>query len=248
MDIFNKALAVQSYCFRGFKDNTAVAARVRECGLSAVELCAVHVDFDEESAFDSVIGVYRGAELAIVSIGVESISRDEKMVRRRFEFARRAGAGLISVAFPVDADDGNYRLAERLCEQYDMRVALHNHGGYHWQGSTQAITRLFNRTGERIGLCLDTAWMMHCREDPVAAVEQFASRLYGVHLKDFVFDRAGKPQDVVVGSGNLDLPRLLATLKRVNFGGPAILEYEGDINNPMSALKECIAAIRAVQL
>jgi hypothetical protein len=48
-----------------------------------------------------------------------------------------------------------------------------------------------------------------------------------------------------VGTGNLDLPQLLKNLEAVNFGGYAVLEYEGDVENPVPALKECVAAVRA---
>lgn len=240
--------AVQSYCFRGFKTNQQVADAVVQIGLRAVELCAVHVNFDQPDAFDDVIGLYRAAGIDIVSIGVEKGSTDEAALRRRFDFARRAGCKVISVSFPEDATDANYRLVEKLCAEYDINAALHNHGGPHWQGSAGAIGRLFDRTNQRIGLCLDTAWALDAREDPVAMVERFADRLYSVHVKDFIFDRAGKPEDVIVGEGNLDLPAFFAALDKHNFRGrgPVILEYEGDIDNPVPALTECVSAMRQI--
>ena len=72
----------------------------------------------------------------------------------------------------------------------------------------------------------------------------FGERLYGVHIKDFVFDRAGKPEDVVVGTGNLDLPGLFKAMAEVSFNGSPILEYEGDIENPVPALRQCVEAVR----
>jgi sugar phosphate isomerase/epimerase len=106
------------------------------------------------------------------------------------------------------------------------------------------LAQVFKNTSDRIGLCLDTAWAMHAHEDPIAMAEQFGDRLYGLHIKDFVFDRAGQHKDVVVGTGNLDLGKLNATLKAVDFDGVAVLEYEGDVSNPVPALSECVAAIR----
>ena len=40
-------------------------------------------------------------------------------------------------------------------------------------------------------------------------MEKFGKRMYGVHVKDFVFDRAGKWEDVVVGTGNLKLKEFM---------------------------------------
>ena len=73
-----------------------------------------------------------------------------------------------------------------------------------------------------------------------------AIELCGVHVKDFVFDRAARPEDVVVGTGNLDLPAFQQKLTEVGFTGPAILEYEGDVDDPVPALTECVAAIRGI--
>ena len=64
-------LAVQSYCFRHFKSNEEVAAKVRDIGLNSIELCGVHADFTKDADFDRVIRAYKDAQVAIVSIGVQ---------------------------------------------------------------------------------------------------------------------------------------------------------------------------------
>jgi sugar phosphate isomerase/epimerase len=86
---------------------------------------------------------------------------------------------------------------------------------------------------------------MDSRQDPVEMIKSFKDRLFAIHLKDFVFDRAGVPEDVVLGTGNLDLKKLLAALDDAGFDGPAIIEYEGDADDPVPATKKCVAAIRA---
>ncbi|MFI5356910.1 MAG: sugar phosphate isomerase/epimerase family protein, partial [Opitutales bacterium] len=122
---------------------------------------------------------------------------------------------------------------------------IHNHGGRHWLGNAQMLESVFARTSPRIGLCLDTAWALDAHEDPVALAEKFADRLYGVHLKDFVFDRAGKPADTILGQGNLDLPKFLKLLGGNERTQSVIIEYEGDIENPVPALSECVRQIQA---
>lgn len=87
---------------------------------------------------------------------------------------------------------------------------------------------------------------MDSREDPTAMTEAFAERLYGVHVKDFVFDRAREPQDVVVGEGNLDLPKLLSLVAAIENLRYIALEYEGDMDNPAPAMTKCVEAVRAV--
>ena len=240
-------LGVQSYCFRGFKENRKVAELVRQCGLSKIELCGVHADFSKEKEYDAVIATYRGAGVSIISIGVQGFRNDEAAERCFFEFAARAGARVISADFGVDTAPACYRAAEKLADKYDINIAIHNHGGRHWLGCAAMLRHVFAHTSPRIGLCLDTAWALDSGEDPLAMAKEFGPRLYAVHVKDFVFDRARKPQDVVAGEGNLDLRKLAAVLKDVGFRGAGVFEYEGDVDNPVPALQRSVAAVRQAE-
>lgn len=237
-------LGVQSYCFRHFKDNAQVAQLVRECGLDKIELCAVHVNFEEENTFDGVIDIYRQAGVRIVSIGVQGANGEEEKERKYFEFARRAGARHMSVHFGAQTFPECYRVSEKLSEEYDVFVGVHNHGGYHWLGNSEMLARVFRDTNERIGLCLDTAWALDAKQNPVKMAEKFGDRLYGAHIKDFIFDRARNPEDVVVGTGNLDLPAFVQLANASSTLKFCVLEYEGDVENPVPALKECVEAVR----
>ena len=245
MDI-GQEMGVQSYCFRHFKDNAKTASLVKQCGLSKIEICGVQVDFQDTASFDAAIGAYRDAGVEIVSIGVNSLAGDEAAERNYFEFLKAAGAKFMSVDFKIGAIPRSFALAEELAEQYDVRLAIHNHGGRHWLGSADAIEWVFSQTSSRVGLCLDTAWAMHSHEDPVALAERFSERLYGLHIKDFTFDSAGQHKDVVVGTGNLDLARLAEALDAVGFDGYVVLEYEADVENPVPALTSCVEAVRAI--
>jgi len=238
-------LGVQSYCFRNFTDNARTAELVKECGLARIELCGVHVDFQAPGVFEGVISAYRDAGVQIVSTGVNSLSGDVQKERNLFEFCKQAGAKFMSVDFAIGAVPDCLVAAEKLADEYDILLGIHNHGSRHWLGCAAALEWVFKQTSERIGLCLDTAWALHSREDPIALAEKFADRLYGVHIKDFVFDRAGGHEDVVVGTGNLDLAKLIETMMAGGFDGAVVLEYEGDVENPLPALRECVQAVRA---
>lgn len=240
----NTDLAVQSYCFRNFPDNAKVIELVKECNLSAVELCGKHVDFSDPSGFDAVVSLYRDAGIQIVSIGVQSMADDEAKERNYFEFVKAAGAKVMSVDFAVGAVPAAYRTAEKLAAEYDVRLAIHNHGGRHWLGSNQMLGHVFNSTDDRIGLCLDTAWAIDAGENAVKTAERFAKRLYALHFKDFLYSQYRQNRDVIVGTGILDLPALLKLLKENDFNGAGIIEYEGDADDPAPAVKECVEVIR----
>jgi len=233
-------LAIQSWCFRGFKANPEVISKLKLCGVANVEMCGFHID-PQSADVSAAIDTYRTAGIGFTAYGVHYFNEDEAVARRVFGFAKAAGCTTISAHVPVTA----LPLVERLCREYAIRIAIHNHGRKDRLGPVWALEELFKIASPNIGLCLDTAWMLDCGEDPVAVAEKFADRLYGLHVKDFTFDSAGRPHDVVIGTGNLDLPGLMKVLLRRSWGGNLTIEYEGDVENPVPALTQCVAALRS---
>ena len=242
-------LGVQSFCFRGFEDNAKVAELVREIGLRRIELCRAHVGFDDPAQHEPAIEAYRRAGVEIDAVGVEKIDVEPEKLENLFAFAHKAGARVISCDYRPGMTDEQQERATELARKHGIRLAIHVHGGHHWLGNSQILAHVFEkaraRGDETLGLCLDTAWALHARQDPVKMAADFADRLFDVHIKDFVFDRAGKGEDVIVGEGNLDLPGLLAQLREGGFDGPCVLEYEADVNDPVPALERCVKAVRA---
>ncbi len=240
MENIKKELGVQSYCFRNYKKNKDVANCVKDIGLERIELCGVHVDFNDQDSFDKVINTYRDAGVDIVSIGVVQLTAEESEIRPYFEFANKAGLKHISVSFQPEGMEEVLELANKMAEEYDVFLGIHNHGGHHWLGNSQMLKAVFSKAGSRIGLCLDTAWALDAGEDPIKMAREFYDRLYCVHFKDFNFDNSGEPEDVIVGTGNLDLKDLIDLLEENDYQGISILEYEGNVDNPVPSLAECV--------
>jgi sugar phosphate isomerase/epimerase len=237
-------LAIQSWCYRHWKQLPAVLEQLKNTGVSAMELCGAHADFADSNAYSSIIEQCRNASVQIVAIGVERLSGNIEQDRPRFEFCKAAGVRHMSITFPPEAMFDGLRNIEKLAGQYDMKLGIHNHGGYDWLGNSTMLKYIFSKTGPRIGLHLDTAWAIDAKQNAVQMVEQFAGRMHGIHIKDFVYDRERNPKDVVIGTGNLDLPGLVKMLKQINFAGPLVIEYEGDVENPVPALKDCVQAMQ----
>jgi predicted dehydrogenase/sugar phosphate isomerase/epimerase len=238
-------LGIQSYCFRGFPTHSQVIQGLRRCEVAAVELCRVHANFGDSNSHRGIVEAYRQGGVDIVSIGVESLLGDRDKERPLFEFAKESGARFMSVHFEPESSPASWETATEMAEEYDLHLCVHNHGGRHWLGSKQMLSHLLSATSERIGLCLDTAWALDAGEDPLELAQHFATRLYGVHIKDFVFNRKGVPEDVVIGKGNLDLVALLDQLELNPKVGYVVIEYEGDVEDPIPALQECVRAVRA---
>lgn len=242
-------LGVQSYCFRNFKDNKKVAELTRQIGVDKIELCGIHANFDDPDAFKDVVKIYQDAGVKIVSIGVQTLDANEAVERKWFECCQIAGARHMGVHFKIQSYREAVPLVSKLAEEYDMRVGIHCHGGYMFGGQPDVIAHLLSLGSDRIGLELDTAWCMQIGPagDPVDWVlNKFRGRITGVHYKDFVFDRRARWEDVVVGTGNLDLPAFVKALQDTGFDGPAIIEYEAQPENPVPALTECVKTMRAI--
>jgi sugar phosphate isomerase/epimerase len=240
---------VQSYCFRNTKDNAKVAQMVRQIGVSKIELCAVHADFDDVDAFKKVLDIYRSAGVEVVSIGVQTFVGDVAREKKWFQCAAAAGAKHISAHFTVSTFRDAVPAAAKLCEEFDLRIGIHCHGGYMFGGSPDVLDILCKIGGPRIGINIDTAWCMQIgpQGDPVQWVsEKFKGKIFGVHYKDFTFDRRGQWTDVIVGTGNLNLPAFVKALEETHFDGMAVIEFEGDPENPVPALTDCVKKMRSL--
>ncbi len=237
---------VQSYCFREFKNNAEVAAKIREIGLDQVELCGIHADFHNPAAFGEVVKTYLDAGVAIVAFGVETFVGNEKE-RDVFECAAIAGARHISAHFKVDSFPQAIRQTQKLSDEFGVRVGIHCHGGWSFGGQPDVLDYLIKLGSPQVGLCLDTAWCLQIGPymgKPVEWAKRYAGHIYGVHYKDFVFGPDAQWIDTVVGEGNLDLPAFIRALDGNGFDGTAVIEYEGDARNPVPALKKCVKAMR----
>ena len=244
----SQPIAIQSWCYRAFKPLDAFLPQLTAAGVTATELCGVHADFADPGAAAATAAACQAAGVTVVAIGVEYLTGDAARDRLRFEWCRAAGVGHMSVSFQpamLDHDGAGLKAVERTAEEFGLQLGIHNHGGYDWLGNPTILKHVFGKVGHRIGLHLDTAWAIDAKQNPVEMAEQFADRLVGVHVKDFTYGPDRRPSDVIIGTGNLDLPRFAAVLRSAAFAGPLVIEYEGDEANPVPALTECVDRLRS---
>ena len=235
-------LGIQSFCFRTFTTIPDLANALEAAGLRYVELWPRHLSWeDAPERVDEAVALLGDRGITVSSCGTVRFGNDEATARAALGFAQRLGLSAIT----VDLLPEELAMAERLGQEYGVLLALHNHGRNHRWGRPDQLDGAFGKAGPGIGLCLDTAWWLDVGGDPVAAVERYGQRLYGVHLKDFVFDQEGHHQDVIIGTGGLDLPAFLARLDDAGFRGYLSIEYEGDKDDPLPAVQECVRVIQA---
>ena len=238
-------IGVKSYSFREIKENAECAKTIRSCESCVVDLSGCHVNYDAPETWGKVISDYKDNGVAIDGLGVVSVKPDDAWNRRYFEFAKQAGTRLISLTFTPEDMDKTIASIEKLSEEYGILTAIHNHGGYNFLGNSTALSWVFSKCSKRIGLCLDTAWCIHIeRENPVQWMELYGDRMYGIHFKDFVWERNGKHVDSIVGEGALDLAATLEKFKEMEHIISAVLEYEGP--ETVACTRKSIANIRSL--
>jgi sugar phosphate isomerase/epimerase len=243
----NQPIAIQSWCYRNFKTLPEFFPQLKSAGVAATELCGIHADFNQPSQAPAIVDQFNNAGVKIVAIGVEYLTGDYAKDKPRFEWCKAAGVKHMSISFQPEAMFDGLMNIEKLADEFDLQLGIHNHGGYDWLGNPTILKYIYGKTSKRIGLHIDTAWAIDAKQNPVEMVEKFADRLVGVHVKDFVYSPKREPSDVIIGTGILDLPKFMALLKQLNFAGPLVIEYEGDEKNPVPALSECVKKLVALK-
>ncbi|MBN2289915.1 MAG: sugar phosphate isomerase/epimerase [Candidatus Glassbacteria bacterium] len=236
-------MGVQSYCFREFKSTEEVIGLLKTLKLAHVELWpGGHLPVDlPEDQLNARVAQYRDAGITIDACGVLALPNDEAELRKIFSYAKTLGVLSISAAPEYEA----IPLLDNLTGEYDIPIAIHNHGPNDelW-GTPDKIREHLAGTSTRIGLCPDLGHFNRAGFDYMPVIEEFADRINGMHLKDMVPNPEGEWVDEIVGRGKVNLPVLLTRLKEIGFKGSFSLEYESDPSNPIPAMQECLQEIR----
>ncbi len=222
-------MGCQSYSFRNFDLKGAIAC-IQELGLKEMEFCAVHFPPDKDAErFADVQAAIAAAGIATPCYGVEGFTADEAANRKKFEFAKALGVDILTADPAPDSFDN----LEKLCEEYGIKIAIHNHGPGARYDKVSDTLNAVNGRSPLIGACLDTGHCIRSGETPHAVAETLGDRLISVHLKDW---KAGG-KETIVGEGDLDLVGLAAALQAFGFGGPIVMEYEESADNPVPDMK-----------
>ncbi len=236
-------LGVASYSLRQFPLAKAVEM-TRALGTPWINLKSVHLPYDASAAaVEDARRAIAAAGLEVVGGGTITFDEDSEVgVRRYFEYARRAGMPLIVAT----CDPRVLPRVERFAKEYDVRVAIHNHGPEdpHFP-SPYDVLRAVRTMDPRVGLCLDVGHAARAGADVVRAVADAGPRLLDMHAKD-LRDLADKESQCVVGEGRIPWPDLFRQLQSTRYAGYVNLEYEIDPDDPLPGMRRSFAYMRGV--
>ncbi len=153
---------------------------------------------------------------------------------------------------------GATRVAEAVKRETGLRTVMHHHTGT-WVETPEETARLMKMTdSDVLGLVFDTGhWRLGGGDDEIAAIHQFADRIWHVHFKDYEANIAAKaraegwdgPTGVgagvfcELGQGAVNFAGVLEALKAIGYDDWVVVEQ--DVLPGMGAPKESAARNRA---
>lgn len=242
------AVGVQSYTFRNF-DLEGMLKRTKELGLTSAEFYSKHLPPGSgPEALKAILKLCDEYGVKPLGFGVSRFTKDHDANKKVFEFGRAVGLKYLS----ADPDPDSFDSLDKLCEQYQIAIAIHPHGpsgkGRHRWWSAEVILKAVKDHHKLIGTCLDTGHLIRMSQlgeklDVPEQIKVMGDRNFALHLKDH--DNK-KKEDVPFGdpAGVLDVPAVLKALKAVKFGGQIAIEYEAHPNDPQPDMKKCVAFVK----
>ena len=143
---------------------------------------------------------------------------------------------------------------EQLVKEYDIRLAIHNHGTGSVYGDPETVKKVLAARDRRIGVCLDVGWVTAAGFDAAKVFREYGDRVFDMHLKDKVVQTAadGKktPVDTEIGKGSANYAGLFAEITRSKWNGVMAIETDSkafaeDPNRLVSEAKSFFAASTA---
>ncbi len=158
--------------------------------------------------------------------------------KKLFEFGKKMGVvAFVSEPRPADLD-----LIEKYCQEYDIRLAIHNHGEklspIYWK--PEQLMKEINGKSRYIGACGDIGYWIRSGIDPLQAIEVLGDRMMVLHVHDL--DKSnGKGHDVPWGEGIADLDRVFQVLHSGDHEGLFIgLEYAYHFGQSLPEMQKSI--------
>jgi len=235
-------LGIQLYSLRGFSRDEALK-HASEMGFEQVEfysgMLALNASDEEIAATKKKVA---DLGMSISGHGVNRLTKDAAENRKIFEFAQKLGTPCIT----ADPDLDSFDNLNDLVKEFDIRVAIHNHGPGHRYNKAADVLRVIEGRDERIGACADLGHYIRSGQNAPEVIRLLKGRLYGIHLKDFA-EMKDKTRGVILGKGHLNVEDVLRELQEAGFpaNGALSLEYEENEKNPLADIRECLAVAKA---
>ena len=222
-------LGIQTWTLRNL-DFDAVVSFAKKHGIRNLQVIGKHIDphadWEEIKAKKAILDTNG---LRAYTFGVAGTSMDHAFNRRLFEFAKFMG---IKVIIVEPRDFAIFDSLEKLVQEFDIRIAIHNHGLTSLYGNPIVVRNIIQHRDERIGVCLDVGWITAAGFDAAKIYRNYKGRVYDIHLKDKTVEVTNQKLVGIsahIGKGDANIKGLVEALKETNFDGVLAVETDSPI-------------------
>jgi type 1 glutamine amidotransferase/sugar phosphate isomerase/epimerase len=186
------------------------------------------------------------AGVRLLTYYIHRIPADPEGCREVFEFGRKMGIKtFISEPLPEALDT-----IEKFCDEYDIQVAIHNHGPdvspEYW--NPRGVLQACRDRSPRLGACGDVGYWIRNGIDPREAVKQLGERLITLQLHD-LHECTPEGHDVPWGAGAAETELLLQDIHKLGIRPTMFgLEYSYDWFDSMPELAESVSFFDRISL
>ncbi len=237
-------LGLASYTFRNFT-RAQMIGFMKQLSMSDLNAKDTkdHLPMSSEEEARAVAD-YRDAGVKLHAAGAIYFPKDEDDdIRSKFEYCKRAGIGVIVAGDPAP---NTLPRIETFVKEYDIRIAIHNHGPEDKLfASPLDVLKAVRGMDPRMGCCIDVGHTVRAGTDVVHAIREAGSRLFNVHMKD-LSSFTDKESQVAVGEGKMPVREIFEALIATKYQGCVDLEYEIQPDNPMPGVIESFAYMRGM--
>jgi sugar phosphate isomerase/epimerase len=237
-------LGLASYTFRNFT-RAQLIGFMKELNVQDLNAkdAKDHLPMDPATEAQALAD-YKAAGIHLHAAGTISLATDsDDDMRSKFEYLKRAGIGVMVAGDPTPED---LPRIEKFVKEYDIRVAIHNHGpeDKRWP-SPLDVLKAVHGMDPRIGCCIDVGHAVRAGADIVEAIHAVGPRLFDMHIKDLT-DFHDKDSQVAVGDGKMPIRGIFEALIAIQYRGFVDLEYEVHADDPVPGVTKSFAYMRGV--
>jgi sugar phosphate isomerase/epimerase len=167
---------------------------------------------------DALIAKLKEKNVTAVSYGVVGLNNDEAAARKVFDFAKKLGLTQVVSEPPADS----FEMLDKLTGEYQINLAIHDHPkpSHYW--NPDAVLEVCKGRSSRIGACADVGHWYRSGLVSLDSLKKLDGHVIELHFKDVDETK----EDVVWGTGKIDVAALMAEVQRQGIHPLFAIEYE----------------------
>lgn len=258
--LFKQAPGVVSYTYRNYfeKDVPSTLDMIKRAGFTDIEFSNLFgkTAKDLRKMLDD-----RGLKCSSFGVSYDDLLNKTQVVAENAktlgaEFVRVATIphkGAITLVEMQTAIEFFNTVGKILKEQFDLTFIYHNHGFEFepYNGGTLYDYLITQTNPNYVSFELDILWAFFPGQNPAELLKKYGKRFKTLHLKDLkkgvkgnMSGTTSKENDVVLGTGQIDIPSVLKAAKKAKIKHYYI---EDESNNVLEQVPQSIAYLKSLR-